>query len=629
LTIRISATRLSSGARAMRVERRAPRPDRARSANGQRAIRELVAATRSASQGDLAEPLRDRGFAVTQATVSRDIAELGLVKCPGDRQCTLTSEIALARAGPDCRRTCPRHIGWGADGSRRTPSDDPCAGSRRYPVQSAGAGSSCCSSARPARQRPRPGHRRLHWTNRREPWPATTPARPVRDDALERGWRVRSISVARVTIRRAPSGGAFGRRSSREEGGARVFGRARHIGRRRLAARAVRCEVVTLTVDVGGGALREGVERRAMSAGARAPTSWMRGERFVTDFVWPHLQANALYQGAYPLATALARPLIAQLLVEVAAREGADAVAHGCTGKGNDQVRFDVRSTPSTPARGRRADARRMGLTRDQEIDYATERGIEIPITKASPYSIDATCGAARSRRACSRIRGHAARRRLRVDRRPAAGAGPGRAHDRVRGRHPGRVDGERLRRSTGRPRARAGGRHGVGRIDHVEDRLVGIKSREIYEAPAATSCIAAHRALEGSRCPRTRCASTGLVADELAQLTYDGSGSARCRATCARYVASVAARGVGRGPDALDHGMRVVVGRRSPLSLYDKSLATYDEGDAFDHAAAVGFIEIFGLPLRTEARATARSGRHHGAAWTWTDPLLKDRRRT
>ena len=149
-------------------------------------------------------------------------------------------------------------------------------------------------------------------------------------------------------------------------------------------------EVVTLTVDLGGGSLRPGVERRAMSAGASRAYVVDARERFITDFVWPHLQANALYQGAYPLATALARPLIAQLLVEVAAREGADAVAHGCTGKGNDQVRFDVATHALDPGLEVVAPMRvGMGLTRDQEIDYAAERGIEIPITKASPYSID------------------------------------------------------------------------------------------------------------------------------------------------------------------------------------------------------------------------------------------------
>jgi argininosuccinate synthase len=150
------------------------------------------------------------------------------------------------------------------------------------------------------------------------------------------------------------------------------------------------CEVVTLTVDVGGGSLRDGVERRAMKAGASRAYVVDARDRFVRSFVWPHLQANALYQGAYPLATALARPLIAQLLVEVARREGADAVAHGCTGKGNDQVRFDIAVHALDPGLEVIAPMRVwMGLTRDEEIDYAVERGIEIPVTKASPDSVD------------------------------------------------------------------------------------------------------------------------------------------------------------------------------------------------------------------------------------------------
>ncbi len=200
-------------------------------------------------------------------------------------------------------------------------------------------------------------------------------------------------------------------------------------------------EVVTLTVDLGGGSLREGVEGRAISAGASRAYVVDARERFVTDFVWPHLQANALYQGAYPLATALARPLIAQLLVEVAKREGADAVAHGCTGKGNDQVRFDVATHALDPGLEVIAPMRvGMGLTRDQEIDYAAERGIEIPITKASPYSIDVNLWG----RSCETgvledpwvtPPADAYEWTVAPSRRPRPGRGP----DRVRGRDPGR----------------------------------------------------------------------------------------------------------------------------------------------------------------------------------------------
>ena len=387
-------------------------------------------------------------------------------------------------------------------------------------------------------------------------------------------------------------------------------------------------EVVTLTVDVGGGSLRQGVEARAMSAGASRAYVVDARERFVTDFVWPHLQANALYQGAYPLATALARPLIAQLLVEVAAKENADAVAHGCTGKGNDQVRFDVATHALNPGLEVVAPMRvGMGLTRDQEIDYAAERGIEIPVTKAVALLDRRQPVGPLVRDRCPRGPvGHAAGRCLRVDRRTGRRARSDRADDRLRGRHPGRAS-----TASGCPRSalverlhELGGAHGVGRIDHVEDRLVGIKSREIYEAPAATILHEAHRALEGLTLTRDTLRFNRFVADELARLIYDGLWFSALSRDLRGYVASSQRVVSGEVRIRLDHGQAIVAGRRSPLSLYDKSLATYDEGDAFDHASAVGFIEIFGLPLRVEAARHGAVGRFHGAAWAWTDPLLE-----
>ena len=386
-------------------------------------------------------------------------------------------------------------------------------------------------------------------------------------------------------------------------------------------------EVVTLTVDVGGGSLRDGVERRAMSAGASRAYVVDARERFVTDFVWPHLQANALYQGAYPLATALARPLIAQLLVEVAAREGADAVAHGCTGKGNDQVRFDVAVHALDPGLEVVAPMRvGMGLSREQEIDYAAERGIEIPITKASPYSIDVN------------LWGRSVETGVLEDPwvAPPADvyewtADPSSAPDPVEltiefeGGIPVGIDGARLAPIELVDRVAAlAGAHGVGRIDHVEDRLVGIKSREIYEAPAAVVLHAAHRALEGLTLTKDTLRFDRLVADELSRLVYDGLWFSALSRDLRGYVVSSQRVVSGDVRIRLDHGTASVVGRRSPLSLYDKNLATYDEGDAFDHASAVGFIEIFGLPLRVEAARHGAVGAHHGAAWAWTPPLLE-----
>jgi argininosuccinate synthase len=385
-------------------------------------------------------------------------------------------------------------------------------------------------------------------------------------------------------------------------------------------------DVVTLTVDVGGGSLRAGVEQRAMSAGARKAYVVDARETFLSQYVWRALQANALYQGVYPLATALARPLIAQLLVEVAQKEGADAVAHGCTGKGNDQVRFDIAVHALDPGLEVVAPMRvGMGLSREQSIDYANARGIEIPITKSSPYSIDVN------------IWGRSCETGILEDPwvTPPADAyawtvAPSDAPDPVdivigfEGGLPVSLDGQTLGSVELVQRLHdLGGAHGVGRIDHVEDRLVGIKSREIYEAPAAVILHTAHRALEGLVLSKEQLRFNRLVADELARIIYDGLWFSALSRDLRGYAMSTQRVVSGDVRVRLDHGRAIVTGRRSPLSLYDRNLATYDEGDAFDHAAAVGFIEIFGLPLRVEAARHGAVGRHHGAAWTWTEPLL------
>jgi argininosuccinate synthase len=379
-------------------------------------------------------------------------------------------------------------------------------------------------------------------------------------------------------------------------------------------------EVITLTVDLGGGSLRQGVAERAMKAGASRAYVIDGRERFVRQFVWPNLQANALYQGVYPLATALARPLIAQLLVEVADRERADAVAHGCTGKGNDQVRFDVAVHALDPKLEVIAPMRvGMGLSREQEIDYAIERGIEIPITKSSPYSIDAN------------LWGRSCETGVLED--PWATPPPdayewtvdrGQAPDipteltvGFDGGIPVTLDGEAVGPVELIERVHTlGGRHGVGRIDHVEDRLVGIKSREIYEAPAATILHTAHAALETLTLSKEQLRFNRLVADELAQATYDGIWFSALHRDLREYIRSAQRVVNGQVRMRLDHGNAYVVGRRSDDSLYDRTLATYDADDAYDHAASIGFIRIFGLPLRTEAA-------RHDSAWTWTEPML------
>jgi argininosuccinate synthase len=386
-------------------------------------------------------------------------------------------------------------------------------------------------------------------------------------------------------------------------------------------------EVVTLSVDLGGGSIKAGIERGAMSAGASRAYVVDARETFVSNYIWRALQAGAVYQGAYPLATALARPLLAQLLVEVAQREGADAVAHGCSGKGNDQVRFDVAVHALDPGLEVIAPMRvGMGLTPQQTVEFASARHITVPAARETPWSIDVnlwgrSCETGPLEDPWAAPPEDAYAWTVRA----ADAPDPVEVAIAFEGGIPVSVDGDDLPGAALVERLHAlGAAHGVGRIDHVEDRLVGIKSREIYEAPAAVILHAAHHALEGLVLSREQLRFNRLVADELAQIIYDGLWFSALSRDLRAYAMSSQRVVSGEVRMRLDHGRAYVVGRRSPLSLYDRNLATYGEGDAFDHASAVGFIEIFGLPLRVEAARHGAVGRHHGAAWTWTSPLLE-----
>jgi argininosuccinate synthase len=385
-------------------------------------------------------------------------------------------------------------------------------------------------------------------------------------------------------------------------------------------------EVVTLSVDLGGGSLAPGVEQRALAAGASKAWLVDARETFLAHYVWRALQAGAVYQGAYPLATALARPLLAQLLVEVAQREGADGVAHGSVGKGNDQLRFDIAVHALDPGLGVVAPMRvGTGGPRDAE-DEAAARAAGTVDHDGPAYSIDVNIWG----RSCETgpLEDPWAAPPAEVfvwTVAPADAPEPLELTIGFEGGIPVSIDGEWLGSVELVERLNAvGGRHGVGRIDHVEDRLVGIKSREIYEAPAAVILHAAHRALEGLVLSREQLRFNRLVADELARIIYDGLWFSALSRDLRTYVLSSQRVVSGDVRLLLDHGQAIVVGRRSPLSLYDRNLVTYEEGDAFDHASAAGFIEIFGLPLRVEAARHGAVGRHHGAAWTWTEPLLE-----
>jgi len=366
------------------------------------------------------------------------------------------------------------------------------------------------------------------------------------------------------------------------------------------------CEVVTLTVDIGGGAKPDVILARALSGGATRALAVDAREAFVTDYVWPALQAGALYQGIYPLATALARPLIARLLVEAAHEVGATAVAHGCTGKGNDQVRFDVAVAALDPALTVIAPMRvGMGMNRDEEVAYARAHGIEIEAGPESPYSIDLNLWGRSVEAgvledpwvappadafAWTRDPADAPRESTEVVIGFASGIPVS-----LDGSHLGGVEiVERLNELAGM--------HGIGRIDHVEDRLVGIKSRELYEAPAAVVLHQAHAALEQLTLSRELLAFKRQVADRLATLAYDGLWFSELARALRAFVTWTQGAVTGEVRLRLSAGSASVVGRRSPNSLYDLGLASYGGEDRFDHEAAVGFISIWGLPIRTQA---------------------------
>jgi argininosuccinate synthase len=364
--------------------------------------------------------------------------------------------------------------------------------------------------------------------------------------------------------------------------------------------------VVTLTADLGQGRDVEEIRRRALRIGAKEALVVDARDMFVEYFVFPALRAGAVYEGQYPLATALARPLIAYLLVQVAHRFGAEAVAHGCTGKGNDQVRFDLAVQALDPNLRVYAPIREWSMTRDQEIAYAQERGIEIPVTQAKPYSVDANLWG-RSIEA-GVLEDPAVEPpedvyewTVPVEATPAE---PATVRIGFEAGRPVSLDGERLAGRVLIERLnRLAGQHGIGRIDHVENRLVGIKSREIYEAPAAVVLHQAHAALETLTLTRDAFRFKQLVANEYADLVYNGKWFSALHQDLMAFVESNQRFVTGEVAVKLHRGTARVVGRSSPYSLYSRALATYDTGDQFDHRAAVGFIRLYGLPVVQQAR--------------------------
>src|SRR3954454_14071689 len=371
-------------------------------------------------------------------------------------------------------------------------------------------------------------------------------------------------------------------------------------------------DVVTFTVDLGQGEDIHKIKAKAMKTGAVDAVAIDARNLFVDCFVFPALMAGALYEGKYPLATALGRPLIAKLMVDAAREHNAKAVAHGCTGKGNDQVRFDVTFQTLAPALKIIAPVREWKMTRDEEILFAAKHGIPVEATKESPYSIDQnlwgrSCEAGVLEDPWDEPPEEAFA--WTTDPRKAPNEPAYVEVEFERGRPVGlngkKLDGVPLIEELNR----LGGQHGVGRIDHVENRLVGIKSRELYEAPAAVILHDAHRELETLCLSKQAQRFKTLVAQEYADIIYNGLWFSAFHQDLFQFVLSNQRFVSGLVRVRLFKGKAVVVGRKSEYSLYSKHLATYDRADQFDHDAAKGFIRIWGLGQQTQARLQLLKG--------------------
>ncbi|AFY72708.1 argininosuccinate synthase [Synechococcus sp. PCC 7502] len=361
-------------------------------------------------------------------------------------------------------------------------------------------------------------------------------------------------------------------------------------------------EVITLAADLGQGDELEPIRLKALASGATVSLVQDVTAEFVKDYAFPAIQANALYENRYPLATALARPLIAKILVDAAAEYGADAVAHGCTGKGNDQVRFDVAIASLNPSLKVLAPAREWGMSREQTIAYGEKFGIPSPVKKSSPYSIDRN------------LLGRSIEAGILED---AWNEPPEEIYDFTKAIAdtpdqptyteitfeqgiPVAVDGNALSPVDliKTLNAIAGG-NGVGRIDMVENRLVGIKSREIYESPAMVVLIQAHRDLESLTLTSDLAQYKRGIEDTYAKMIYNGLWYSPLKSALDAFIKDSQTQVSGTIRVKFHKGSAIIVGRKSENSLYDEELATYTESDQFDHKAAEGFIYVWGLPTR------------------------------
>ncbi|WP_008318700.1 argininosuccinate synthase [Leptolyngbya sp. PCC 6406] len=361
-------------------------------------------------------------------------------------------------------------------------------------------------------------------------------------------------------------------------------------------------EVITLAADLGQGEDLEAIRAKALTAGAAESLVVNATETLVERYAVPAIQANALYENRYPLSTALARPLIAKLLVDAAEQCGADAVAHGCTGKGNDQVRFDVSIGALNPGLKVLAPAREWGMSRGEAIAYGERYGLTFAVKKSSPYSIDYNL-LGRSIEA-GPLEDPWNEPLEEVFAMTAAIADTPDTPEYVElgfiAGVPTSLNGQDLSvLEILKQLNTIAGRHGVGRIDMIENRLVGIKSREIYEAPALLVLIAAHRDLESLTLTADVTQYKRGIEESYSRLVYNGLWYSPLKAALDAFIHQTQAQVSGTVRVKLHKGSAQIVGRRSEQALYSEALATYGSSDQFDHRAAEGFIYVWGLPTR------------------------------
>jgi len=384
-------------------------------------------------------------------------------------------------------------------------------------------------------------------------------------------------------------------------------------------------EVVACAVDVGqGGEDLQTIRKRALACGAVEAVVIDARDEFAGRYCLPALRANALYMDRYPLVSALSRPLIARHLVAAAREYGASAVAHGCTGKGNDQVRFEVGIGALDPELTVLAPVRDYAWTREQAISYAETRGLPIDASKRSPYSVDQNVwGRAVETGFLEDIWNGPTEDVYEYTADPAEPRDPDELILAFEQGVPTEIDGRPVTvlQAIVELNRRAGA-HGVGRIDLVEDRLVGIKSREVYEAPGAIALITAHQELENVTLERDLARYKRGVEQRWGELVYDGLWFSPLRRALDAFIDETQRPVSGEVRMVLHGGRAVVTGRRSASSLYDFNLATYDEGDSFDQSLARGFVQLWGLPSKIaslrDAREWQMGSEHHSPLTTY-----------